>query len=94
VELVSLILSFVAIFLEIIDEVTHPIHMHSLHAFSYKVHHEPNDLCGAILSYKLANYELASEAHYAILDRGYLVASLSLFNFPIILLDSLCHGAI
>jgi hypothetical protein len=94
VELVSLILSFTTIFLKLVDEVACPVHVHSLHAFSCEVHHEPGDLCGMVLSYKLASYELASEAHCTILDRGYLVASLSFFNSVVSLLDALCQGAI
>jgi hypothetical protein len=52
-ELISLILSFMIVFLELIDKVTHPIHLHSLHAFTYEVHHKPSDLCGEIISYEL-----------------------------------------
>jgi hypothetical protein len=89
VELISLILSFMTVFLELIDEVTRPIHLHSLHTFSCEVHHQPDDLCGEIISYNPASYEFESEAHYTILDRGYLVASLSLLEFSISLLDAL-----
>jgi hypothetical protein len=94
VELVSLILHFATVFLKLVDEVTHPIHLHPLHAFPCEVHHEPGDLRGVILSYNISSYELASEAHCTILDRGYLVASLSLLNFVVCLLDALCQGAI
>jgi hypothetical protein len=90
VELIYLILSFTTVFLKLVDRVTCPIHVHSLHAFSCEVPHEPDYLCGAIVSYKLASYELASEAHYVVLDRGYLVASLSLLDFVVCLLDVLC----
>jgi hypothetical protein len=93
VEFVSFILRFTVVLLDFIDKVTHPIHLHSLHTFSSEVHHEPGDLCGVVLSYDLSSYELASEAHSAILDRGYLIASLSLFDFTLSLLDSLCQGA-
>ena len=93
-ELVSLIVSFATIFLEFIDEVACPIHLHALHTFSYKVHHKPDDLSRAFLSYDISIYELASEEHCSILDRGYLIASLSFFNFVVILLDVLCQGAI
>ena len=68
--------------------------MHPLHTFPYEVHHKLGDLCGAVLSDELASYELESEEHYTILDRGYLVASLSLLNFVVCLLDALCQGAI
>jgi hypothetical protein len=94
VEPISLILCFAIVFLKFVDEVTCPIHLHSLHVFSYEVHHEPGDLCRAVHSYKLAKYELAREAYYAILDRGYLVALLSLFDLTISLLDALFQGAI
>jgi hypothetical protein len=47
-----------------------------------------------ILSFKLSSYEMESEAHCAILDRGYLVASLPFFNFTICFLDALGQGAI
>jgi hypothetical protein len=90
VEFVSQILSFTAVFLKFIDEVTHPIHLHAFHTFSCEVHHEPGDLCGAVLPYDLSNYELESEVHCTILDRGYLVASLSLFDFIVSLLDAMC----
>jgi hypothetical protein len=83
-----------AILLKFVDEVAGPIHLHPLHAFSYEVHHEPGDLSGVILSYKLPSYELAREVHYAILYRCYLLASFSLFYFIVCLLDVLCHGSI
>jgi len=89
VELVSLILSFAKVFLDIIDELNHPIHLHPLHAFSCEFHHEPDDLHGAILSYNISIYDLASEAHCTILDRGYLIASLSLLDFSISLINAL-----
>jgi hypothetical protein len=89
VELISIILSFATLLLELIDEVTRPIHLHALHTFFDKVHHEPSDLCGEVPSYQLSNYELVSDVHYAILDRGYLVAFLSFFKFAICFLDVL-----
>jgi hypothetical protein len=93
-ELVSLILCFTTVFLELVDEVAHPVHLHPLHALPCEVHHEPGDLRGVVLSDELASYKLASKAHCAILDRGYLVASLSLLNFVVCLLYALCQGAI
>jgi hypothetical protein len=90
----SLILIFVTVFLKFIDEVTRPINFHSLHTFSYEVHHEPGDLCGAVISYDISSSELESEVHYAILDRGYLVASLSFFNFVVCFLDALFQGVV
>jgi hypothetical protein len=85
-----LILSFAKVFLEFIDEVNRPIDMHSLKTFFCEVHHEPDDLCGVVLPYELANYELESEVHCTILDRGYLVSSLFFFDFTICFLDALC----
>jgi len=93
-ELISLILRFMVVFLELVDEVAHPIHLHPLHAFSCEVHHEPGDLHGAILSDKISSYKLASEAHYAILYRVYLVTYLSFFDFTICFLDAMCQGAV
>jgi hypothetical protein len=58
-ELVSLILCFVVVFLDLVDEVTPLINLHPLHAFSCEVHHEPGDLCGVVLSDDLVSYELA-----------------------------------
>jgi len=89
-----LILSFETIFLKFIDEVTHPIHLHSLHTFTCEFHHEPSDLCGAVLSYELARYELEIEVHCAILYRGYLVDSLSFFDFVVSFLDALFQGVV
>jgi hypothetical protein len=89
VELVSLILCFTTIFLKLVDKVTQPIHFHSLHAFPCEVHHEPGDLCGVVLSDDLSISELEREVRYAILDIGYLVASLSLFYFFVCLFYAL-----
>jgi hypothetical protein len=93
VELVSLILCFTTVFLKLVDEVT-PNSSAFPPCISLEVHHEPGDLCGVILSYKISSYELASEAHCTILDRGYLVASLSLFYFIVCLFYALCQGAV
>jgi hypothetical protein len=89
-EFIAQVLGFVEIFLQLIDEVAHPVHLHALHTFSWEVHHEPSDICGVVLPYELASYELASKAHCAILYRGYLVTSLSFFDFSVIFLDVLC----
>jgi hypothetical protein len=83
VEFISEILGFGLIFLHLIDEVTHRLHLHALHTFSYEVHQEPGDLCGVVLPYDISSYELAGEAHYVILYRGYLVTSLSFFDFVV-----------
>jgi hypothetical protein len=47
-----------------------------------------------VIPYELANYEFESEVHYALLYKGYLVASLSFFNFVVSFLDALCQGAV
>jgi hypothetical protein len=94
VELISKILGFTKILLEFIDKVAHSVHLHALHTFSYEVQHELGDLCGAGISYNISSYELASEAHYAILYRGYLVTSLSFFDFTVTFFDVLCQGEI
>jgi hypothetical protein len=85
-----LIQHFTTVFLEIIDEVAHLIDLHPLHAFPYEFHHEPGDLREKVLSNELSSYKLASKVDYAILDRGYLVASLSLLKFFVCLLNLLC----
>jgi hypothetical protein len=87
-------MSFTTIFFQLIDEVTHPVHLHSLHTFSCKVHHKLSDLCGADLPYKLANYDLERKVHCAILYRGYLVTYLSFFDFVISFLDALFQGEV
>jgi hypothetical protein len=93
-EFISQILGFAAILLHLIDEVVHPVHLHALHTFSCEVHHEPSDLCGVVLPYELAIYELESEVHYSILYRGYLLTSLSFFDFSVRFLDVLCQGTV
>jgi hypothetical protein len=93
-EFVALVLCFVVVLLKLIDEVTHPVHFHPLHALSCEVHYESYDLRGTVISDDLASYKLKNEAHYAILDKGYLVASLTLFYIAIILIYALCKGAI
>jgi len=62
-EFIPLIVRFTSVFLELVDEVTHPVHFHTLYALSYKVYYEPSDLCQTVLSDDLARYKLASEAH-------------------------------
>jgi hypothetical protein len=88
-ELVSLILHFATIFLKLVDKVAHPIHLHPLHALPCEVHHESGDLRGVALSDDISRYKLESKVHYAILDRDYLVASLSLLKFVVYLLYAL-----
>jgi hypothetical protein len=93
-EFIPLILHFATVFLELVDEVARLVHLHPLHALPSEVHYEPSDLFRMVLSDEISIYKLASEAHYAILDRGYLVASLSLFYISIILLYASCQRAI
>jgi hypothetical protein len=93
-EFIPLILCFAAVFLELVDEVTFPVHLHPLHALPNEVYYQPGDLCRTVLSEEISIYNLVSEAHFAILDRGYLVASLSLLYITIILLYALCQEAI
>jgi hypothetical protein len=47
-----------------------------------------------VLNYDTVNYELESEVHYTILDRGYLVTSLSVFDFVVGFLDALFQGEV
>jgi hypothetical protein len=84
-EVIPLILRFMEVFLKLVDEVTHLVHLHPLHAFLSKVYYELSDLFQTVLSDQLASDKLASKVHCAILDRGYLVDFLSLFYITIIL---------
>jgi hypothetical protein len=79
-----MILHFTTVLLQLIDEVTHPVHLHSFYTLSCEVYYKSIDLCWTVISDKLASYKLASEVHYAILYRGYLVAFLSLFYYAIL----------
>jgi hypothetical protein len=88
-EFIPLILRFMEVFLKLVDKVTHLVHLHPLHAFPSEVYCELGDLFQTILSDQLSSDKLASEVHCAILDRGYLVDSLSLFYITIILFYAL-----
>jgi hypothetical protein len=94
VKLISLVLHFTAILLQLVDEVSHPIHLHPFDTLPCEFNYEPCDLCRIVLSDELASDQLTRKAHYAILDGGYLVASLSLIYITIGFLYSLHQGAI
>jgi hypothetical protein len=53
-EFIPLILCFAKIFLELVDEVTLPVHLHPLHALPREVYYEPSDLCWTIIFGELA----------------------------------------
>jgi len=89
-ELISLVLYFVIVLLNLIDEVTCPVHFHSFYTLPCKVYYKSSDLCQMILSNKIPSYKITREAHCSILDGVYLVASLSLFYITIVLLYALC----
>ena len=93
-EFIPPILRFAAVFLKLVDEVNLPVHFHPLHALPSEVHYEASDLFWMVVSYDISSYKLESEVHCTILDRGYLVASLSIVYIAIILLYALCQGAI
>ena len=57
-EFIPLILHFTEVFLKLIDEVTHPVHLHPLHALSCEVYYESSDLCQLVLSDDLASYKM------------------------------------
>jgi hypothetical protein len=59
-EFISLVLHFATFLLDIVDKVTHPVHLHPLHALSCEVYYESCDLCGMVLSDELAKYKLTS----------------------------------
>jgi hypothetical protein len=60
VKLVSLVLCFETIFLQLFDEVACPVHLHSFNAFYCKVEEKPRDLRWSILPNDLAYYQLTS----------------------------------
>jgi hypothetical protein len=60
VKLVALVLRFMTILLQLVDEVAHPVHLHSFNAFSSEVDDEPRDLRWSILPNELACYQLIS----------------------------------
>jgi hypothetical protein len=59
-KLVALVLCFATIFLQLVDEVAHPDHLHPFEAFSYEVNDEPCDLRWSLLPDELSNDQLAS----------------------------------
>jgi hypothetical protein len=93
-EFIPMILCSATVFLDLIDEVTHPFHLHPLYALPNEVHYKPTDLCKMFLFDDIPIYNFASEAHCAILDGGYFIAWLSLFYITIILFYVLCQGLI
>ena len=89
-----MILRFMTVLLEPVDEVTHLVHLHSFYTLSFEVYYKSCDLCQMVLFYQLASYKMTSQVHCTILDGGYLVASLSLLYITIIILYALCQGVI
>jgi hypothetical protein len=89
-KLISLILRFTAVLLQLVDEVTHPVHLHSFYTLPYEVYYKSSDLCQTILFEEITSYKLTSYMHCTILDGGYLVASLSLLYITIDFLYALC----
>jgi hypothetical protein len=93
-KLISLILRFAEVLLQLVDKVARPVHLHSFYTLPCKVYYELCNLSRTVLSEELANYKMTNEAHYAILDGGYLVASLSFLYIAIIFFNALCQGVI
>ena len=59
-KLIALVLCFMEILLQLIDEVAHPIHLHPFDAFSYEVDDEPHDLRWFVLPDELTSDQLES----------------------------------
>ena len=59
-EFIALILCFTIVLLELVDEETHLVHLHSFYALSCEVYYKSSDLCQTVLSDELASYKLAS----------------------------------
>jgi hypothetical protein len=90
VKLIALVLRFATVLLQLIDEVAHPVHLHPFDTLPCEVNYEPCDLCRTVLSDEISNDQLTRKVHCAILDGGYLVASLPLLYIAIVILDALC----
>jgi hypothetical protein len=58
-KLVALVLCFVEIFLQLVDEVTRLVHLHPFDAFPCEVDDKPHDLCWFVLPDELTNDQLA-----------------------------------
>jgi hypothetical protein len=59
-KLVALVLCFVTILLQLVDEVAHLVHLHPFDAFSCEVDDEPRDLLGSFLTDELTNDQMES----------------------------------
>jgi hypothetical protein len=51
---------FTTILLQLVDEVSRPVHLHPFSALSYEVNDEPHDLRWSVLPHNLTNDQLAS----------------------------------
>jgi hypothetical protein len=49
VKIIALVLCFTSIFLQLVDKVAHPVHLHSFNAFSCEVDDKPRELRWSIL---------------------------------------------
>ena len=88
-ELISLVLCFLAVQFQLVYQVLHPIHLKSFCTLPYEVDYEASDLGGMILSNQLSYDQLAGEQHCATLDKGYLVSLHALLDIAISLFDPL-----
>jgi hypothetical protein len=57
-EFIALILFFATILLQLVDEVNHPIHLHSFYTLPCEVYDESSDLRQMVLSDDIARYKL------------------------------------
>jgi hypothetical protein len=44
-----MILRFMTVLLELVDEVTHLVHLHSFYTLSFEVYYKSSDLCQMVL---------------------------------------------
>ena len=57
-KLISLILLFKTILLQLVDKVTHEVHFHSFYGLPYEVYYKYNDLCWPIIYDMISIYKL------------------------------------
>jgi hypothetical protein len=60
VKIIASVLGFATIFLELVDEVAHPVHLHPFDALSWEVNDEPCDLRRSVLPDKITRDQLES----------------------------------
>ena len=59
-KLISLILRFAAVLLQLVDEVTRLVHLHAFYALPCKVYYKSSDLHWVVLSDEITIYNMTS----------------------------------